>query len=170
MTLDWSQFCELVEGDDGKSVSEPLPPLNKIMVNMENINMVNINMVNINMVNINIVNISMFSIKKVNINTVNMDKVKVKKHNINKSFASPLPGGWMSFCDEDIDDLKCQDSGELLLGHTCLTRRIVVRIFVFFCSLCLTIRMMRVKVITRMAVRIFVFFNIFQFLLLMPDY
>ena len=62
----------------------------------------------------------------------------------------------MSFCDEDIDDLKCQDCGELLLGHTCLTRRIVVRIFVFFCSLCLTIRMMRVKVITRMAVRIFV--------------
>ena len=62
----------------------------------------------------------------------------------------------MSFCDKDIDDLKCQDSGELLLGHTCLTRRIVVRIFVFFCSLCLTIRMMRVKVITRMAVRIFV--------------
>ena len=50
----------------------------------------------------------------------------------------------MSFCDEDIDDLKCQDCGELLLGHTCLTMGIVVRIFVFF--------------------------NIFQFLLLMPDY
>ena len=50
----------------------------------------------------------------------------------------------MSFCDKDIDDLKCKDSGELLLGHTCLTMRIVVRIFVFF--------------------------NIFQFLLLMPDY
>ena len=114
MTLDWSQFCELVEGDDGKSVSEPLPPLDKNMVNMDNINMVNIN-------------------------KVNMDKVKNRK-----SFASSLPGGWMSFCDEDIDDLKCQDCGELLLGHTCLTMGIVVRIFVFF--------------------------NIFQFLLLMPDY
>ena len=65
----------------------------------------------------------------------------------------------MSFCDKDIDDLKCQDSGELLLGHTCLTMGIVVRIFVFsiffsFCSSCLTIRMM--MVVTRMAVRIFV--------------
>ena len=66
MTLDWSQFCELVEGDDGKSVSEPLPPLNK--------NMVNINKVNINKVSIN----------KVNINKVNMDKVK---NRTNKSFA-----------------------------------------------------------------------------------
>ena len=50
MTLDWSQFCELVEGDDGKSVSEPLPPLDKNMVNMDNINMVNINKVNMDKV------------------------------------------------------------------------------------------------------------------------